>query len=51
MNGQVSDLMKQRKEKARPNPQRLEKSLGSPRKELGQDTWGFSGAWDPRDMQ
>ena len=48
--------MKQRKEKAQPSPaqpslQRLEKSLGSPGKELGQDAWGFLGAWDPRDMQ
>ena len=43
--------MKQRKEKAHPSPQRLEKSLGNPRKELGQDTWGFLGAWDPYDMQ
>ena len=43
--------MKQRKEKAQPSLQRLEKSLGSPGKELGQDAWGFLGAWDPRDMQ
>ena len=32
MNGQVSDLMKQRKEKARPSPQRSEKSLGAQEK-------------------
>ena len=24
-----------------------QKLLGSPGKELGQDTWGFPGAWDP----
>ena len=51
MNGQISDLMKQRKEKAWPNPQRLEKLLESPGKELDQDIWEFPGAWDPRDMQ
>ena len=27
------------------------KMLGSLGKELGQDTWGIPGAWDPRDMQ
>ena len=25
-----------------------QKSLGCLGKELGQDTWGFPGAWDPR---
>ena len=44
MNRQVSNLMKQREEKAHPNPQ-------SSGKELGQDTQGFPRAWDPWGMQ
>ena len=51
MNKQVSDPMKQRERKAQPSSQKVRKSLGSQGKELGQDTWGFQDAWDPRDMQ
>ena len=51
MNRQVFNFMKQRNEKAQPSLQRLEKIAGEPRKELSQDSWGFPGAWDPRDMQ
>ena len=38
------------KEKAQPNPQRLRKIAGSPVVKLGQDTWGFLGAWDTWDV-
>ena len=51
MNGQVSDPMEQGRMKSLAQPSKARKSLGSLGKELGQDTWGFPGAWDPWDMQ
>ena len=51
MNGQVSDPMKQRRRKSPTQPSKARKSLGSPGKELGWDTWEFLGARDPRDIQ
>ena len=51
MNGQVLDPMKQRRRKSPAQPLKAKKSLGSPRKELGQDTWEFPGARDPRGIQ
>ena len=39
------------KGKKEAQPAKVKKSSGSPGKELGQDTWAFSRAWDPRDMQ
>ena len=40
-----------KKRKGSAQSSKVRKIVGSPRKELGQDTWGFLGAWDPRDMQ
>ena len=51
MNGQVSDPMDQGRRKSPTQPSKARKSLGSLGKELGQDTWGFLGAWDPWDIQ
>ena len=51
MDGQALDLTKPRKENVKPSPQRSGKSLGSSRRKLDQDTWGFPGARDPRDVQ
>ena len=52
MDGQALDLTKKKgKKKSNPAFKGQEKSLGSLRRKLDQDTWGFLGAWDPRDVQ
>ena len=52
MDGQALDLTKKKgKKNSNPAFKGQEKSLGSLRRKLDQDTWGFLGAWDPRDVQ
>jgi len=49
-NGQVSDLIKTKESKGPAHPSKGQKNCREPRKELGQDTWGFPKVWNSRDM-